>query len=405
MAVSADSVTERTPHSPHLPAPDLGKAFRWMKDHPLQTVSIAVVTIGGPALAISLYIGYDKNPQLPPAKPPLPAAFFDPSRGEPEVIPTILLAPNTPTPEQPSPSATATATEPPLPTETPTKPPATPTIPSPRETPTSVAGYSAEGNQLVYREKDIKLNVPQLEGARAVLKGDKVVYQAEKGNPYGVEAGIELGEFVKNVFVEGKQTGALALIPEAVLYIYDQEIAKDTNPKDKWRVVSPVDFSALLKDGKTTITIGKSPTGVLGVLINFDGKSPLVNTIKNSTHLSVRYLKGVFRYIDSSYGTFNSPVYSDAIRLQGAANGNYINPTKPERYVTIMAKQGQIESTPPGGATPSSFGDIIGEAEGFVLVGHAAAIEIDNTELNKLLTYKDLPVSIRATGSSSAIPS
>ena len=53
---------------------------------------------------------------------------------------------------------------------------------------------------------------PELAGAKKVIQEinglKRVVYISGKGNPYGVEAGIYLGEYKKEVTVDGKETSA-----------------------------------------------------------------------------------------------------------------------------------------------------------------------------------------------------
>ncbi|KKR41769.1 MAG: hypothetical protein UT77_C0006G0001, partial [Candidatus Daviesbacteria bacterium GW2011_GWC2_40_12] len=55
---------EHPSHLPHIPTPDIGKAFAWIKNHPTATASITAL-VGVPAVAIFMYISRDKGPQHP----------------------------------------------------------------------------------------------------------------------------------------------------------------------------------------------------------------------------------------------------------------------------------------------------------------------------------------------------
>lgn len=61
---------------------------------------------------------------------------------------------------------------------------------------------------------------PNLPGTKKVLQYinrlNRVTYVAEEGNPYGVTAGVYVGEFKKEVTFEGVEVGGIVLIPKVV---------------------------------------------------------------------------------------------------------------------------------------------------------------------------------------------
>jgi len=107
----------------------------------------------------------------------------------------------------------------------------------------------------VLSEIQQKMNLaPDLDGATKVIKKingyERVTYEAKTGNPYGVESGVYLGEFKKEVTLEGKEVGGVALIPKVV-----EKLLKDGLASGKcWLVFVPADISELkTSDAKTTM--------------------------------------------------------------------------------------------------------------------------------------------------------
>jgi len=161
---------EHPSHLPHIPTPDIGKAFAWIKNHPTATASITAL-VGVPAVAIFMYISRDKGPQHPVQTAdsgnvltvPLPAlepgvvsvetATATPSatpildkldafiaENEATPTPTIKIEPYTPTATQTATRVppTATATREPSPTTVPTTPTKPAVVEAPAEVPCSI---------------------------------------------------------------------------------------------------------------------------------------------------------------------------------------------------------------------------------------------------------------------------
>jgi hypothetical protein len=60
-------------------------------------------------------------------------------------------------------------------------------------------------------------NLPGTKKVMQVINGlNRVTYVAETGNPYGVKAGLYVGEFRKEVIFEGTEVGGVVLIPKVV---------------------------------------------------------------------------------------------------------------------------------------------------------------------------------------------
>ena len=157
---------------------------RWARRHwkSLSLTVAALVAVGG-----SLWFAHDRGPQNPP-QPTTPASDTFPDLGIGVIIPTIT--------------------------------------PPSIETPTSTIGYqeNKDGGLNYVSETGEVLNVPQIPGLRAVLTGTEfgygqptVVYNAEPGNPYGLETNAYAGKFNPDVSVENKQTGGVVLTAPVVL--------------------------------------------------------------------------------------------------------------------------------------------------------------------------------------------
>jgi len=142
--------------------------------------------------------------------------------------------------------------------------------------------------QLSEIDEKMKL-APDLPGAKKVVKTingyQRVTYVAEAGNPYGAKAGTYLGEFKKEVELEGKETGGVALIPSVVEKLLDNALAKIPEGEEKCMFFIPADISELNKD--SNIKIIKSNLDIEGykdayLKVDFGGQNisvsnPVIN--------------------------------------------------------------------------------------------------------------------------------
>ena len=151
-----------------------------------------------------------------------------------------------------------------------TTPTATPS-PTPTETPTPKQGYETNNGTYIYtNENGEKLSISHIPGLTEQKKQvdgkERIIYIAEKNNPYGIEAGVEAGFFYPNVRTikkgvtevkdnntDTELSGGIALIPEVVKVLCQQQ------EKDGYIMPIPIDLSGI-KD-ESSIFIGEATTG------------------------------------------------------------------------------------------------------------------------------------------------
>jgi hypothetical protein len=94
---------------------------------------------------------------------------------------------------------------------------------------------------LQYSIVDPTALAPNLPGTKKVMQLinglNRVTYVAETGNPYGVKAGLYVGEFRKEVIFEGTEVGGVVLIPKVV-----EKLLAD---KDGKAIFIPADISEI----------------------------------------------------------------------------------------------------------------------------------------------------------------
>jgi len=154
---------------------------------------------------------------------------------------------------------------------------------------TTIRPHTTREVTTVLSEIQQKMNLaPDLEGASKVIKKingyERVVYEAKAGNPYGVEAVTYLGEFKKEVTLEGKEVGGVALIPVVVKVLLKDGLAKIPAGRNKCLVFIPASINELSKNTIIkieTVDFDKDNLGV-GLKVSFGGESvsvsnPIIN--------------------------------------------------------------------------------------------------------------------------------
>jgi hypothetical protein len=84
---------------------------------------------------------------------------------------------------------------------------------------------------------------PDITSLDKQIQNNEVVYIAKAGNGYGVETGKYAGMFKEDVIVEGKEVGGVALVPNVVQKLLNDELAKIPAGQDKLKVVVPLDMA------------------------------------------------------------------------------------------------------------------------------------------------------------------
>jgi hypothetical protein len=157
-----------------------------------------------------------------------------------------------------SPSSTATA--PPWPTATPTPSPSpVPATPSPTASPTEVpTGYEPQPDGTIYwyTEAGDRETVPTIDGLKAQVQGNRILYEAEAGNRFGLKEGAYSGEFNKYVKVENKQTGGAVLEPQVVYIFVKDKLATIPNQSDKWVASIPLNITDATADTGINLSFG-----------------------------------------------------------------------------------------------------------------------------------------------------
>lgn len=126
---------------------------------------------------------------------------------------------------------TNTATPTPTPTSAPTP------IPSPTPTPEPYQDLDEE----MLLAPDIPGLTKQVQKQESGL--NKVVYIAAAENEYGLAEGSYAGEYKKNVLLDSKETGGVALIPPVVEALLNQELGAIPLGNPKIKIILPMDIS------------------------------------------------------------------------------------------------------------------------------------------------------------------
>jgi hypothetical protein len=104
------------------------------------------------------------------------------------------------------------------------------------------------GAQALFATGDEQLRLsPAIEGTAKYLVQDrdqpKVIYTASLDNPYGLKAGIRVGEYRHFVYAAGERTGGVALAAPLVDSYLAAALARLPTDQPKWRLTLPVDLT------------------------------------------------------------------------------------------------------------------------------------------------------------------
>ncbi|MDH7475960.1 MAG: hypothetical protein QHH09_00615 [Microgenomates group bacterium] len=294
----------------------------------------------------------------------------------------------TPSPT-PEPSPTPTTTPEPPPTSTPSPTPEPTSTPTPTEAPTETTVPSqyeklTTGEYIYTTEAGEKITIGKIAGLKQDLlassTGDlKVVYRAEKNNPYGLSEGDYGGEFCPGVFTgrPEKQTGGLVLNSKVSLKILKDQLAKIPNQRDRWLIPLPVDIRGLQK----VVLLYESGYGdyqVPVIKILFSGEALVSNVMPNVTTLRVArniYYGWVF------FGNFR--------RVEPYTDKVY--PGREMDYVTVA---GQMTDFSSNSTIEVSFGEKVSFVKSFAIVSVGAVNEHFTSTPDKTLSVGGLPVFV-----------
>jgi len=296
-----------------------------------------------------------------------------------------------PTPT-PAPSATPLPTATATPTSTPTPWPTATPVPTDTPTPTPEAGVVAQpdGSFVVVTEKGERLTVPQIEGLTQKVEErngvETVVFYAEEGNPYGLEAEAYAGEFRPNVIMAEKQTGGLVLDSKVVLSLLNQKLAEIPKQKDRWLVPIPLD----IRNSKEPVTIklslkefGGGAETYPSVDISSPEVLPLVNILPDTKEVRIAP-----SYIGGGYMGYYNPILRIQPYFERIVEGHEMC------YLFVLARLNLSGWT----TIESSFGDVVDKVSGQMFVSYGLGQEKGPIGPEKVLSSGGVPIFVAANG-------
>jgi hypothetical protein len=188
---------------------------------------------------------------------------------------------------------------------------------APRPTGPHKPGFAELGDSIVYFAADgTTVPVQQVPGLQATLAGDRVIYAALAGNPYGLRAGAYAGDFMPNVSMaradgSSAETGGIVLVGPVVTHLIADTLAAIEAPADRWIVALPVDIRGTTKPVDVSFDdfgLG-GQIGVPRVAILYSGSLPVVDVIPANAgyHVLVEQLgTAAWQVIDPTRLTLSS---------------------------------------------------------------------------------------------------
>jgi hypothetical protein len=189
-----------------------------------------------------------------------------------------------------------------------------------------------------------------LDGAKKVLQdngsGSEVTYVAESGNSYGVEANKYLGVYRENVIVEGKEVGGVALVPNVVQKLLNDELAKIPTGQDKLKVVVPLDMAEAKSADVDISTLDVNGTTTY-IKIDCSEKVDVYNIIPGSENLLDDWM--------NDGNTSKMGILVDVYMIH--------NPTATHddlmRYLRFFVRESDVLNSKNTAMGPTSFGKLI----------------------------------------------
>jgi len=172
-------------------------------------------------------------------------------------------------------------------------PSSTTSIPTESTKPVETTSPSTTENNKELQEK-LAL-APEIAGLNKQIQNkdniDKVVYIAKADNGYGIKEGDYAGEFKKEVMVENKEVGGVALVPEVAQKILEDELAKIPEGEMKLKVIMPLDITSVsskvdIKISNTNLlNIKTNRPPIVGISIKCEANVKIVNTMPDVASL------------------------------------------------------------------------------------------------------------------------
>lgn len=154
--------------------------------------------------------------------------------------------------------------------------------PRPTPAPTPATGYqqTKEGTVVYKPERGETLNVPQVPGLHAELKEidgrKKVIYLAEKDNPYGLKESVVAGIYYPDIYFvvdnleTAKQVGGVGLRAEVVSLLMKEARAPEVNPL----FPLPIDPTFAAEGNKLMLQVSKNTAEGANLLSSIYIKAP-----------------------------------------------------------------------------------------------------------------------------------
>lgn len=210
-------------------------------------------------------------------------------------------------------------------------------------------------------EKGDVINIPTILGLKAEIKEtngkSKIVYSAEKENPYGLQEGEYAGEFspfvkMQNKEGEQKQTGGIALKAPVALKLINEMLAKIPKQEDKWLIPGYIDITRLENPIELSFKVFQPETfgdGNLFIISLGENKTSLINIFKGSEEI----------YMGPSI--FNKPEFNHMFvhdMYMRGREGLVIEPGNEMRWIRIFGVFGDKNHSYVQ-TIKSEFGDVI----------------------------------------------
>jgi hypothetical protein len=236
----------------------------------------------------------------------------------------------------------------------------------------------------------------EVEGCTKKVENGKVLYYANEGNAYGLDAGELFGEFVEevNIITGGgngtdevvNNTGGWVLNSKAVHYLLQQASAETGEDCTKTKVVLPVDIRDLNAGDEVNIS---------SATYNYQGVDRFVGILLEFGESNLPILDGY----DSREGKIrlrsSDPATVYFIKENGDVVGGdgEINLTIPD-IVTYSSTGFSAR----GVAGEFSLGDKLMDIKSSVLIYNRNGEEL-NTKISDIFLFKNAPVFLMANGS------
>ena len=129
----------------------------------------------------------------------------------------------------------------------------------------------------VYIDQQQLEAAPEIAGLSKDYRYGEVIYKADDGNGYGIEAGQFAGVYHPNVFVEGEKIGCVYLIPLAAEKILNDQLEAIPAEELKLKILLPVEG-----DKRINISFEENYEDAKMIVINTDENADVYNICPDS---------------------------------------------------------------------------------------------------------------------------